>query len=387
MTKKISLKEALELIKFELLAQASGKIRQVPTLAGRPGIGKTDALKDLAEKLGYKLITVQLSAVAPEELSGIPDFRNAPEEFARTYSVLGADSAKYTQWSVPELAAVANEVASKVKEEGGKGVVILLDDIHAADPALERYMFNMFLDKTVGQYRLAKNVLICAAMNDSAEAGFTGFNAAVLDRLAIYPVEFDFNHWYRLIGGQLDPLVASFLKSHQERCQGDESVDKVTPSPRSWTELSNFIKFMKGEGVKITNALLRNAALARVGEEAAAELVKFKVVYDRFDFENLIKQPVNKIKLPTDMVEQIIFAGIVRYMKTRDDGQKIIDLVTSNRDKSLFITEVINEVSALFRTETFKDNEGIKTFVDWIIETDDEQIVQIFYDPISSISI
>ena len=377
---KMSMKDAIDLVKYELLAQEANSVKQVPTLAGRPGIGKTESLKALAKELGYELITVQLSAVAPEEFSGIPEFLDAPKDFSKKYSVSGVGGAKFTRWSVPELVANANYKAELIKNNGGKGVVVLFDDIHAADPALERYMFNLFLDKVVGQYKLADNVLICAAMNDSDEAGFRGFNAAVLDRLAVYPVEFDFDFWYKIMGAHLDNVIAAFLRNHKERAQGQESVDEVQPSPRSWTELSNFIKFMRNKGVKVDNNILRNAGRARVGEKVAAELVKFNILYEKFDFESKIKLPANKIEVPTDPVEQIMFANIVRYAKTEEQGKKIVELISKNKDNNLFISEIVNEIAVLHRSESHKKSPAVKAIVDFILNSKDKKLDQIFFD-------
>ena len=379
---KMSMKDAIELVKFELLAQEAGKVRQVPTLAGKPGIGKTESLKELANELGYELIVTQLSAIAPEEFSGIPEFLDAPANFSEKYSMSGVKGAKITRWTIPELVANANYKAESIIEKGGKGVVILFDDIHAADPAIERYMFNLFLDKVVGQYKLADNVLICAAMNDSDEAGFRGFNAAVLDRLAIYSVDFDFNYWYKIIGGTLDPTIAAFLRAHKERAQGEESVDKVGPSPRSWTELSNFVKFVRETGNKIKNAQLKNMARARVGDEVAAELVKFNILFEKFDFESKIKLPVKDIEIPADMVEQIMFASIIRYAQTDEQGEKIVKLIESNKDKNLFISELVNEIAVLNNIESVKKSKGFKKVIDWILATDDAEINQMFFDAV-----
>lgn len=374
---KMSMKNAIELVKFELMAQEAKAVKQVPTLAGRPGIGKTESLKALAEELGYALIAVQLSAIAPEEFSGIPEFLDAPVEFSKKFSVAGVGGAKFTRWTVPELVANANYKAEKIATQGGKGVIVLFDDIHAADPALERYMFNLFLDKTVGQYKLADNVLVCAAMNDSDEAGFRGFNAAVLDRLAVYPVDFDFDYWYQIMGGNLDHVVAAYLRAHKERAQGDESVDKVSPSPRSWTELSNFIKFMRSKNVKITNEKLKNATRARVGDEVAAELVKFNIIYERFDLESKIKLPADQIEVPSDMVEQIMFANIIRYVDSDKKAEKVIELIKKNINNNLFIAEIVNEAAVVHKG---KKNKHIAKLINFFVEVDDENINKIIFD-------
>jgi len=379
--KKMKMSEALELVKIELLAQEAGRVKQVPTLAGRPGIGKTESLRALGKKLGYELITVQLSAVAPEEFSGIPDFLDAPEEFSKKYSINKVGGAKFTRWSVPELVALANYRAEKIKQEGGKGVVVLFDDIHAADPALERYMFNLFLDKTVGQYKLADNVLVCAAMNDSDEAGFRGFNAAVLDRLAVYSVEFNFDDWYKIMGATLDPMVASYLRNHQERMTADETTDKVSPSPRSWTELSNLVKFAREKGVKISGSMLRNMAAARVGDEAAAELVKFNITYEKFNFEKMIKKPAKEITVPSDPIDQVMFGTLVRYAKTEEEGKTIAELIETKGDQApVFVSELINEIIILYNNEDFRKRKAFKEIEAFLIKSQHPAVAEAFAD-------
>ena len=374
----MKMSEALEYIKFELLGQEAGAVKQVPVLAGRPGIGKTESLRALARDIGYELITVQLSAVAPEEFSGIPEFIEAPEDVVAEWSANGIKGGKFTRWSIPELVALANVKAKRVKDAGGKGVVVLLDDIHATDPALERYMFNLFLDKTVGQYKMAENVLLCGAMNDSDEAGFNGMNSAVLDRLAVYSVEFDFDHWYKIMGHQLNTLVAAFLKSHQEYVIGEESTEEVSPSPRSWTELSNLFNHIEKVGGKIKN--IKNVAGARVGDKAAAELQRFKVIYEKFDFRDMLNKG-KATKIGDDIVDQILAGYMFREVKKKGDSSRLIEIIDSNKDKKIFLSSLGTEIYSLYNIDGGKKlNKEQKAVTDWFINSDDEQLTNILLE-------
>ncbi len=376
---------AVELVKMELLAQEAGKIRQVPALAGRPGIGKTESIKAMAKQIEYELVAVQISAVAPEEFSGIPDFIDAPVEFSREYSIHKIGGAKATRWSVPELVALVNTKAQKVKEAGGKGVVLLLDDIHAADPALERYFFNLLLDKVIGQYKLASNVLVAAAMNDSADAGFEGFNSAVLDRLAVYHVKFDFDHWYKIIGASLHPLVAAFLRSHQEFIVGEESVDKISPSPRSWTELSNFLNFIESTGQSFDKNL-RFIAMARVGDAAASELIKFYTIYKKFDFEKMVRNKFAEAEAPVDPVEQILFSTVIRFVKSKEDGENLFKFIESNIDRPAFISALMSELMILVNGKyngiAINNSDAIDALENLVVESDNEEITKYIYDAV-----
>jgi len=377
-SKKMSLGKAIEYIEFELLAQAEGRVKQIPTIAGRPGIGKTESLRALAEKLGYSLIVVQLSAVAPEEFSGIPEFVDATiVEDAESWSINGIKGAKFTRWSIPELVTIANTTAKTAKN----GVIVLFDDIHACDPALERYLFNLFLDKTVGQYKLSDNVLCCAAMNDSDEAGFVGFNSAVLDRLAIYSVEFDFDYWYGIIGYKLNPIISSFLKSYKEMCFLEESTDTVTPSPRSWTELSNLIDFISEKKIDFHKSL-RNIAAARVGDKAASELNKHNIIFQKFNFEDIVKNKWSTYEVPEDIIEQALCGEIVRYIKTEKDAEHVYDILLRNVKKSSFASAFLVELSYIYRSQ--KNYKHIAKLGELVTTSEDEFINNTFIDAFSN---
>lgn len=351
LSKSIKMGNALKIVATEVNAQLAGVSKQVPCLAGKPGIGKTESLGNLAKEMGHEFIEVQMSAVFPEEFSGIPDFKEANPDLAKEWSVTGSSSAKFTQWSIPELVTLVNQKAKEAAQKG-RGVIVLFDDIHAADPTLERFMFNLLRQKRVGQYQLEDNVALVTAMNDSGAAGFRGFNAAVLDRLAIYSVEFDFDHWYdNVVAADLNTLVAAFLKIyHREHMLGEEDTQKITPSPRSWTELSALLNFAEDNNVSFdTNELLAIVS-AKVGEEAAAEFMKFKITYEKYNFDEKIRQKSLE-EIGDDITEQILWSNIVRHAKDKQDGEYIVKLMSKNIEKTQFISSIIREIVSISRQQ------------------------------------
>ena len=342
----IRFRDAINMVKSNIEAQEAGMISHIPVLAGKPGIGKTASIEELAYSLGHDFIPIQLSAVFPEEFSGIPDFMNAPEHLAERWSITNSPDAKFTKWSIPELVTVCNTAALRAKERG-KGVVVLFDDIHAADPTLERYMFNLFLQKRIGHYQLEDNVYIVGAMNDSSAAGFNGFNAAVLDRMAVYSVEFDFDYWYDQIGGSLHPMIAAFLKQyHQQFMQSEESPKEVTPSPRTWTEASRMFTHMDNKGYfkdeKIAQEKMYMIVNSLVGAKAASKFIEFKIIFDKYNFPEMIrKRDIHKIG--DDVVDEIMYAMLVKYVNSKQDAEYVYEMVKENVKRPGFVTNIIVE--------------------------------------------
>ena len=96
-----------------------------------------------------------------------------------------------TQWSIPEM------VAKAIRAAEGKPTVLLIDDFHMVSPHLQAYFYGLLLERRLGNFKLSDNVAIVLTMNDSDKAGFNGINSAVRNRLAILPVEFNFEYWFK----------------------------------------------------------------------------------------------------------------------------------------------------------------------------------------------
>ena len=70
---------AKEVIKTNIQAQMAGHEMQPLVIAGLPGISKTRTVEAITKELGYAFLNVSIPTISSEELSGLPNFVDAPE--------------------------------------------------------------------------------------------------------------------------------------------------------------------------------------------------------------------------------------------------------------------------------------------------------------------
>jgi hypothetical protein len=108
-------------------------------LWGPPGIGKSEVVQEISDELGGFVIDLRMAQMEPTDIRGIPYFNKdinkmdwaAPvdlpdEEFAKQYPV----------------------------------VVLFLDEMNSAPPAVQAAGYQLILNRRVGKYRLPDNVVL-----------------------------------------------------------------------------------------------------------------------------------------------------------------------------------------------------------------------------------
>jgi len=98
-------------------------------IAGKPGIGKSATLKDLAKELNLHFIHISMPELTPEELSGIPEFAEA--EHLNRYNLHSNSKSLATVWSASQLIYRANTLAN---DNSKSGVLLAIDEVKGSDP-------------------------------------------------------------------------------------------------------------------------------------------------------------------------------------------------------------------------------------------------------------
>jgi len=306
-------------------------------VAGAPGIGKTQSMYAIAKELGMKVVQVSIPEVSTEELSGIPSFIDA--KYMDQYSVTGTTDSQATKWSVPQIIETANRLAT---EEGSNGCILFIDDLHRVNMAVAPYLYGLLGERKLGSFKLSHKVAIMGAMNDSDEAGFSGIDSPIKDRLGILPVPFDFNYWYENFGKKLHFYIASFLKTHASYTQEDESCEiEQFGTPRSWSHLANEFELYDLSFVQENTVML---AKQKVSKAAANELAKHIAYIEAIDFSKIVakKEAIDIDDLKA--LDQILYAYIINYVATLEDAKYVMDLIDSNIKSSNFIGFIIGEL-------------------------------------------
>ena len=340
-------------------------------IAGKPGIGKTATLKDLAKELNLHFLHISMPELTPEELSGIPEFIEA--NHLREYNLNDNSKTLATVWSASQLIFRANTL---IKDRSKNGVLLAIDDLHKVNLATAPYLYSLLGERKLGEFRLDKKVAIIGAMNDSEEAGFEGIESPIKDRIGILRVEFDFDYWYELIGVKLNPFVSSFLKSRQDLIIEDESTDiEQFATPRAWTFLSKEIDYIflsKEEEFFFDNVFM--IASQKVSNETAREFAKHTLYIKSLDIESIVTDRKIFSAKSLKVLDQIIYAFLANYIDTVDDVKYLVKLLKKNIAVENFtgslVIEAYNRYVRLTESKSLKSSRGLEIFVNALLGND-----------------
>jgi MoxR-like ATPase len=337
-------------------------------IAGKPGIGKSASLKELAEKLNLHFIHISMPELTPEELSGIPEFTKA--EHLNSYNLHSNRDSLATIWSASQLIYRANTLANDRSKEG---VLLAIDDMHRINMATAPYLYSLLGERKLGEFVLDKRVAIVGAMNDSDEAGFDGIESPIKDRIGILKVNFDFDHWYELIGVKLNPFVASFLKSRPDMVLEIESTDiEQFATPRSWTYLAKEIDYIflaQEEEFFFENVFM--IASQKLSLKASREFAKHVTYIKSLDIENIVRTKKLFNAKSLKVLDQIIYAFMVNYIDTIDNAKYLVKLIKKNIAVENFVgsllIEAYNRYDRLLNSGNLKKARGLEIFINNIL--------------------
>jgi len=191
---------------------------------GPPGIGKSDIVHQIGASKNAHVIDIRLSLWEPTDIKGIPYFDSTQSKMV---------------WAQPsELPD--EELASQYKH-----VILFLDEMNSAAPAVQAAAYQLILNRRVGQYKLPDNVLIVAAGNRDSDKGVTyRMPAPLANRFVHLEMSVSFDDWFEwAVNNKIHPDVVGYLQFSK----GDlYDFDPKSPSrsfatPRSWSFVSDFL--------------------------------------------------------------------------------------------------------------------------------------------------
>lgn len=246
-TTPISAGAALATLRAGLAAQTAGQMTASWMLHGRPGIGKTDIVAQLAQETHSRLFDLRLTTIEPQDLRGLPFYDHG---------------ARRTVWYPPE----------DLPSDPDSPAILFLDELTAAAPSLQPTVYGLLQERRVGQYTLPSNTFIVAAGNmveDGAVAYEMG--TALSDRLIHLSLRAEAGDWlasYAVPQG-LHPAVTAFIRTRPDLLDTTEEAlrrgQMIACTPRSWARASAILH-------AAPDRQLRDILLAgTLGDAAAAE--------------------------------------------------------------------------------------------------------------------
>jgi len=195
-------------------------------LWGPPGIGKSDIVKQITENLSNShLIDVRLSLWEPTDIKGIPYY--------------DAKQSKMV-WAPP------SELPDEEMASHFDHIVLFLDEMNSAAPAVQAAAYQLILNRRVGQYKLPDNVLIIAAGNREADKGVTyRMPAPLANRFIHLELAVDFDDWAQwATDNRIHRDVVGYLTFAKKDLYDfdPKSPSRSFATPRSWSFVSELLE-------------------------------------------------------------------------------------------------------------------------------------------------
>ena len=245
---------------------------------GPPGIGKSDIVGQITKQLkNSHLIDIRLSLWEPTDIKGIP-------YYAANDNVMA--------WAPPQ------ELPTEEFAAQFDNIVLFLDEMNSAAPAVQAAAYQLILNRRVGQYKLPDNVLIVAAGNREADKGVTyRMPAPLANRFVHVELAVNFDDWFAwAVENKIHNDVVGYLTfSKKDLYDFDpKSPSRSFATPRSWSFVSELLEDDDDENT--TTDLVSGS----VGEGLAVKFMAHRKV-------------ASTMPNPTDILD-----GKVKEMKTKE---------------------------------------------------------------------
>ncbi len=221
---------------------------------GSPGIGKSYIVAEVAKKHGFELVDVRLSQMDPVDLRGVPAIRD-----------------EQTVWMSPVF-------FPKDTESSG---ILFLDELNSAPPSVQAAIYQLVLNRKMGEYELPRGWRIICAGNRISDRGVVfRLPTPLANRMVHLSVEARFEDFKLFaIREGLHSFVIGFLGFRPDLLTSESvSEDDSNPAfatPRSYHMLSNVLK--------TSNDTSRIAPIiyGLIGYGAGIEFLSYVKVYEK----------------------------------------------------------------------------------------------------------
>lgn len=232
------------------LADQMVKMRNIPFFFhGRPGIGKSDIVEQLAKANNMNLEILMLTQIDSQDLRGIqyPDA-----------------ASKRMVYYPPEF----------LPGPSSPPTLLFLDELTGAEPRLQVSAYQLLLSRRIGSYKLPDNCYVCAAGNGPADGAIAyEMGTALASRLLHISVQAEPRSWIEwALANNIHNSIITLIQLKGDLLeQTDSQLDRgdlIGPNPRAWARASSIL-----HGVGVNNRSIAEPLVeGLVGKSAAADL-------------------------------------------------------------------------------------------------------------------
>ena len=210
--------------RLEAVLEVAYRARRPVLLEGPTGIGKSELVRALAERLGIGTVVLDLSLLEPPDLVGLPVIQDGRTAYA----------------------------APEVLPQGGAGI-LMLEELNRAERYIQQPALQLLSARRLHQYELPPDWVCFAAVNpESADYQVTPLDRALRARFLGLSVRADRAAWlaWAEMNG-VHPGVVALVRAHER------ALDDIPP--RTWTYAGQVLATLRpdeiDQGVVVRDAL------------------------------------------------------------------------------------------------------------------------------------
>ena len=235
------------------------KAKRPVFLWGPPGIGKSEVVQEIADELGGYMYDMRMAQMEPTDVRGIPFFN---KEISKM------------DWAEP-VDLPSEEVCKNYPI-----VVLFLDEMNSAPPAVQAAGYQLILNRRSGKYKLPDNVVIVAAGNRDSDKGVTyRMPMPLANRFVHIEMRYDFNAWQQwAVNKGIHKDVVGYLSFSKQDGYDFEakSSSRAFATPRSWCFVSDLLN-----DEDVDNDTLFNLVAGSIGDGLATKFMAHRKVAGR----------------------------------------------------------------------------------------------------------
>ncbi len=264
--------------------------RQPTIVWGPPGAAKSQIAQQVAAATNRQYVDVRALLLDPVDLRGIP----------------WRDTDDRTRWAPP---------AFLPSGDPGRWL-INLEELPSALPMVQAALYQLVLDRKVGEYELPEGASLIACGNRETDRGVVHrMPSPLASRFVHLEIRVDVGDW--LDWGAAHGIVAEVLyfvtyKPDLLHQFDPQSTEKAFPCPRTWEAVSNIVKHRNGLDPATERALFRGT----VGEAAAVEFSAFLNVWRELPHPRAVLNDPGNADIPENASALMALCGSLYRLAT-----------------------------------------------------------------------
>jgi MoxR-like ATPase len=288
---------------------------------GPPGIGKTAIVTQFGEEVGYRVISLLGSQLAPEDLIGVPRIVDGFSVFAPPRQI--ADHAA--------------------------PIILFVDEFNASSPEVQKAFYSLITEQRVGEFKLPSGSIVVLAGNRAQDNAITRtVSSALINRVLHVEMRASHRDWLEwAYAAGIHHFVTKYIETRPDHLFSPApKTEQAFSTPRSWHILSDALgRYPQSE---LTPALAATLAAGTISPNHAHSFGAFvRGLLHNLNIEDIIN---GRAPLPTAADQRDVLTFVVHALRaqlTKELPAERGSLGAEQRERLHSVRRLIGEIARI----------------------------------------